>query len=194
MDELDAECIDAVSPSRAPLLRTSTHGYAFVQFKVNTLGVVHSIQAFLPLLRAGPKKQIVVIASEAGDPRHIRAAGLVDAAAYGMSKAASLTAVTKYALKLAPEGFTVVNLSPGLVDTSATATAPGEAPDPAVQDTLARVMAEFERKGLRALMQTPAQSVRLQLEAIDGLTKEQNGLVLSPTAKVSVPALAPKSE
>ena len=56
-------------------------------------------------------KQIIVIASEAGDPRHIHAAGLVDAAAYGMS--------TKYALKLAPEGFTVVNLSPGLVRTSA---------------------------------------------------------------------------
>ena len=44
--------------------------------------------------------------------------------------------------------------------------------------TLARVMAEFERKGLKALMQTPAQSVRLQLEAIYGLTKEQNGLIL----------------
>ena len=82
----------------------------------------------------------------------------------------------KYALKLALEGLTVVNLSPGLVD------------------TLALVMAEFERKGLKALMQTPAQSVRLQLEAIYGLTKEQNGLILSPTTKVPVPALAPKSE
>ena len=98
------------------------------------------------------------------------------------------------AFKLAPEGFTVMNLSPGLVDASATATAPEEAPDPAVQETLARVMAEFERKGLKALMQTPAQSVRLQLDAIYGLTKEQNGLILSPTTKVSVPALAPKSE
>ena len=39
-------------------------------------------------------------------------------------------------------------------------------------------MAEFEHKGLEALMQTPAQSVRLQLEAIYGLTKEQNGLIL----------------
>ena len=87
-----------------------------------------------------------------------------------------------------------MNLSPGLVDTSVTATAPEEAPDPAVQETLARVMAEFRRKDLKALMQTLAQSMRLQLEAIYGLTEEKNGLILSPTMKVSVPALAPKSE
>ena len=47
--------------------------------------------------------------------------------AYGMTKAASLVAATKWAVKLAPEGFTVITLSPGLVDTSDTLVdVPGE--------------------------------------------------------------------
>ena len=41
-------------------------------------------------------------------------------AAYGMTKAAALVATVKFAVNLAPEGFTVVTISPGLVDTSET--------------------------------------------------------------------------
>ncbi|KAI0753745.1 hypothetical protein C8Q74DRAFT_1306713 [Fomes fomentarius] len=40
--------------------------------------------------------------------------------AYHMTKAAALIATTKWALKLRDEGFVVVSLSPGLVDTTAT--------------------------------------------------------------------------
>ena len=159
-----------------------------MQFKANVLGVVHSIHAFYSLLRAGPTKQIVVIASEVGTASFIRAAGLAEGATYGMSKAASLLTVTKYALKLAPEGFTVVNLSPGLVDTSGTA-AVGEGPDPARHARMGLIVGHFASMGQKAVMQTPEQSVKLQLEAIDGLTKEQNGLMLSPTAEVCLPGM-----
>ena len=53
---------------------------------------------------------------------------------------------------------------------------------------------EFEKMGMPVKLMSTKEAVELQLGAIDALTKEQNGLILSPTAKVSVPALAPKSE
>ena len=47
-------------------------------------------------------------------------AGISDMSAYHMTKAAALIATTKWALKLRDEGFVVVSLSPGLVDTTGT--------------------------------------------------------------------------
>ncbi len=95
-----------------------------MQYKINTLGVIHGISAFLPLLRAGPTKKIVVLGSPAGDFRLTRAASIGDMAVYSVSKAGGLVAAMKYAVTLKSEGFCVVLLSPGLVDT--TATIPGE--------------------------------------------------------------------
>ena len=92
-----------------------------LQFRVNTLGPVHSITAFLPLLRASDKKTVVVIGSAAGNLTSIRALGIANVAAYGISKAAALIVTTKFALKLKDEGFVVVALEPGVVDTTGTA-------------------------------------------------------------------------
>ena len=46
---------------------------------------------------------------------------MADLCTYGMTKAAALIPTTKFALKLKDEGFVVVALDPGLVNTSATA-------------------------------------------------------------------------
>ena len=91
------------------------------QFKVNSLGTVHSITAFLPLLRASTTKKIVVIGSGAADPKANQTLGIANMAAYGMTKAAALIATTKFAIKLQNEGFVVITIAPGMVDTSATA-------------------------------------------------------------------------
>ena len=90
---------------------------------MNTLGVIHSIAAFLPLLRAStaPTKKIVVINTPGADTKFTRIAGAGDMAAYGITKAATLMATTKYAVKLQDEGFVVITIAPGMVDTSATA-------------------------------------------------------------------------
>ena len=40
-------------------------------------------------------------------------------AAYGMTKAAQHIAAVKWSVKLQQEGFTVITLSPGMVDTGA---------------------------------------------------------------------------
>ena len=50
-------------------------------------------------------------------------ANLTQSAAYSISKAAVNMVVAKYAAQLKPEGFVVLELSPGFVDASATAVA-----------------------------------------------------------------------
>ena len=91
------------------------------QYKVNSLGPIHGITAFLPLLRASNTKKIIVIGSGAADPTRILTLNMVNMVGYGMTKAAALIATTKFALKLKDEGFVVITLSPGVVDCSATA-------------------------------------------------------------------------
>ena len=73
--------------------------------------------AFLPLLRAGNTKRVVVIGTGGVVPGFIRGVGMDNMAAYGMSKAAQLIAAVKWSVKLQPEGFTVVTISPGMIDT-----------------------------------------------------------------------------
>ncbi len=90
------------------------------QYKINALGVIHSISAFLALLRAAPTRKIVVISTGEADPKFVKKSGTAHMSAYGMTKAAALIATTKYAVKLQDEGFVVVAVSPGLVDNSDT--------------------------------------------------------------------------
>lgn len=90
---------------------------------MNVLGTIHTIAAFLPLLRASesPTKKIVVVSTAGADPKTVHALGMANMVAYGATKAAQLIATTKWALKLKDDpGFIVVSLSPGLVDTSST--------------------------------------------------------------------------
>ncbi len=99
-----------------------------MQYKVNALGVIHSISAFLPLLRVSTAnlKKIVVIGTPGADHKAALAWGLGDMAAYGVTKAASIVVTTKWAIKLKDEGFVVVSLSPSVVDTSVTMELNGE--------------------------------------------------------------------
>ncbi|EED78262.1 predicted protein, partial [Postia placenta Mad-698-R] len=88
------------------------------QFRVNVLGIVHSINAFLPLLRKGGSKKILVMSSGAGDRELAWKARVATFSAYGTTKAAANMVMTKYAVLLESEGFTVFALSPGYVDTT----------------------------------------------------------------------------
>ena len=94
--------------------------------------MVHSIAAFLPLLRASraPLKKVVVISTGGADAATVRTARIAHMAAYQVTKAAALMAATKWALKLKGEGFIVVSLTPGLVDTSDTFGDHGECGSP----------------------------------------------------------------
>ncbi|KAI0646060.1 NAD-P-binding protein [Trametes meyenii] len=152
LDELDNDFIDA--------------------YKANALGVIHSISAFLPLLRAGAMKKIIVIGSEGGHPAFVTATNAAAVTAYGMTKAAAEIATLKWAIKLKDEGFVVITLSPGLVNTSGTSES---------MEELAGIFLTTE-KALSELgyeMQTPEQSVKAQLKIIGGLQPSDNGTFLS---------------
>ncbi|RDX43158.1 NAD(P)-binding protein [Lentinus brumalis] len=141
-------------------------------FKVNGLGVIHSIAAFLPLLRAGPTKKIVVISTAGADPKTVRASGFAGGPGYAVSKAAGLLATIKWALKLQDEGFVVVAVNPGLVDSSGTS---GE------YSACQPLPTFFKKTGVRLEPETPEQSVAAQLKLIDGLKPSDNGLFLEHT-------------
>ncbi|TFK84095.1 NAD-P-binding protein [Polyporus arcularius HHB13444] len=158
MDELDADFI--------------------VSYKINALGVIHSISAFLSLLRAAPTKKIVVISTAGADPTFVRKAGIANMSAYGMTKAAALIATTKYAVKLQDEGFIVVSMSPGLVDTTGTI---GEKGDPEMRTLILGAAEVFKKKGVSLGAETPEQSVSAQLKLVDGLKPSDNGLFLAHT-------------
>ncbi|KAI0742370.1 NAD-P-binding protein [Daedaleopsis nitida] len=158
MEELDADFIDA--------------------FKINALGVVHGISAFLPLLRASTAslKKIVVISTPTADYQTVLMAGKADMVAYSMTKSAGLMATTKWALKLKAERFVVVSLNPGMVDTTGTR---GESGDPADQATLRSIAEEYVNMGWPVVLETAAESVAHQLKVVDTLRPSDNGLLLN---------------
>ncbi|EIW57033.1 NAD-P-binding protein [Trametes versicolor FP-101664 SS1] len=151
MDALDADFIEA--------------------FKINALGVVHSVTAFLPLLRAAPTKKIIVISTHGAVPAVVYSADIADMCAYGTTKAAGALATAKWALQLKGEGFTVVSLTPGLVDTTDTIGPSGDAEGKEMLRKIAEGTTAF-------VLETPEQSVRAQLQVIDRLTPADNGAFL----------------
>ena len=166
------------------------------QFKVNALGVVHGVSAFLPLLRARPTKKIIVIGAAGADLKCIRSGGMADLVAYSMTKAAAHVAATKWALHLKDEGFVVITLSPGMVDTTETNVS-GESRIPCASPDESAILtwkkyctsdrpapgveldAVFKERGWVVKLQTMEESVVAQLKVIDNLKPEDNGLFLA---------------
>lgn len=96
------------------------------QFKLNAISVVHSTNAFLPLLKKGSAKKVITISSGAGDTELTLTAGLTTQPAYSVAKAAANMVVAKFAAELKSEGFVFLALSPGVVDVSATRVTPSQ--------------------------------------------------------------------
>ncbi|TFY55441.1 hypothetical protein EVJ58_g8246 [Rhodofomes roseus] len=144
------------------------------QFKVNVLGVVHTVNAFLPLLRRGTTKKIIIIGSEGGDCGLVWKMRLSNAAAYGTTKAAENMVATKYAAELESEGFTVVSVSPGMVDVSGTATSSVVSPEtmPTVTKIMNGIFAAFPK----AAMITPEESGRRLVSFFDSVGPAESGV------------------
>lgn len=82
--------------------------------EVNYLGVVHCLDALLPVMRARARGQILVTASVAGYR------GLPQAAPYGASKAALINLAESLQPEMARAGITLRLINPGFVDTPLT--------------------------------------------------------------------------
>ncbi len=88
-----------------------------IQYKTNTLGTIHVINAFLPLLRAGVTKNCIIIGSSLGSTRVAQRTGVIKYSGYSMSKAALNIAAVRYASRYKDEGVIFLSITPGLVKT-----------------------------------------------------------------------------
>ena len=176
--------------------RTST------QFKVNTLGAIHSIDAFLPLLRKSTLKKIAIISTSLGERDFVWKARLNEMAAYSVTKSAEHMVMAKYAASLDNEGFIVAAINPGGVDVSGTARAPRKCyfslpcvvlPGPRScyvatveeQASLTRVMEKIGKVllGHPGQPSTPEQAVKKVLSTIHLLKREDTATYRIATLK-----------
>ncbi|KLO19981.1 NAD(P)-binding protein [Schizopora paradoxa] len=143
-------------------------------FKINTVGVVHTINAFLPLLRGGSLKKVVTLSTGIADTDFTLGSEFSVGAPYSISKAAVNMAVVKYAVKYKSEGFTFLCISPGVVNT---ATKP---PTPEELKFFGEMIASFKKVTPtfeRPL--TPEESVKLMLAVVEKSTVKDTGAFIS---------------
>jgi len=138
-------------------------------FKTNVIGVIHTINAFLPLLRAGDMKKCILITSTLGSPRFTIDANFIFAPGYSMSKAAMNLAAAKYAAQYKAQGIVFLCITPGLVKTKEGTKEETEAFYDQQVKQIRSKYPEFEG----AI--TPEQSARDQLDLIHRVTIQQTG-------------------
>ena len=88
------------------------------QLRPNVIGVAQTINAFLPLVRKGKEKKVLVVSSVMGSPVYAMKTRAERAVGYAISKAALNMIVAKYALACKDDGIVIVAVSPGSVKTS----------------------------------------------------------------------------
>lgn len=131
-------------------------------FRVNAVGTVHVINAFLPLIKKGTAKKVVLISSGMADPALVNS-GIATASAYTISKAAANMVIYKYNAKYQKEGILFFALSPGVVATWA------EGDEPEVIQTLRK-----NAPGWPGPL-TPEQSATACFKVIHDFTAAENG-------------------
>ncbi|KIJ66420.1 hypothetical protein HYDPIDRAFT_174517 [Hydnomerulius pinastri MD-312] len=143
-------------------------------FSVNVVAVVHSINAFLPLLKNGTSKKVITISSGIGDLDGTLAMDFYSAGPYCISKAAVNMVNVKYASQYRSQGFVFLALSPGLVDTSTR-------PPTAEELEQFQAMVEKFRIGYPDFTGpiTPQTSVKMQLDVIGRVTVKDTGAFIS---------------
>ncbi|KAF8151829.1 hypothetical protein K438DRAFT_1910300 [Mycena galopus ATCC 62051] len=147
------------------------------KFKTNTIGAVHATNAFLPLLKNGTDKKVISITSALAD-LDVTLIGAVGEPSYAISKAALNMVVPKYAAQYKAEGFTFLAICPGMVITSML---PSNSCSLFTLDTVF-IPHHCSRNQCRWRNEddvTTEESVKMQLEVINGWTVEESGAFVS---------------
>ncbi|KAL9028868.1 MAG: hypothetical protein Q9196_002822 [Gyalolechia fulgens] len=103
-------------------------------FTTNVIGVIQTINVFVPLLRKGTEKKVLTLSTGMADVDLINQVELDVAAPYSISKAAVNVAVAKYNALYKKDGILFMAISPGYVDT-------GNHPDPSDEEAMKGMMA-----------------------------------------------------
>ncbi|TFK51902.1 NAD(P)-binding protein [Heliocybe sulcata] len=143
-------------------------------FNVNVIGVVNSINAFLPLLKKGSLKKVITLSTGIADLDFTLKSEFALSPAYCASKAALNMVIAKYAVEYKSDGIAFLAISPGVVITSE---AP---PTPEDLEVFKKLMVSFRKdypdwKGPI----TPEESITAMRKVIDGFTIEESGQFLS---------------
>ncbi|CAL1699759.1 unnamed protein product [Somion occarium] len=147
-------------------------------FKVNTLGVIKTINVFLPLLRNASQKclaKVITISAPAAEIDFNLKTGLSFWAPYAVSKAGVNMVTAKYAARFKDDNLVFLSLSPGPVNTL------GDAPKE-VQETAYGPLIEIFRSGYPEWdgeFLRPERSVSLMLDVISKITARDNGAFVS---------------
>ncbi|KAL5484929.1 hypothetical protein ACEPAI_7571 [Sanghuangporus weigelae] len=174
-EERNALNLDGYPEGREDLLEQDL----LKHFNTNVIGVIHTTNAFLPLLRSGSvnnNKKAITISSGLGDVPFTLATGNPVGAPYSISKAAVNLAVAKYAAEYKDQGIVFLAISPGLVSTK-------EWLDQPTEEELKKfeaMVASF-RKAYPDFTGpiSPEQSVKAVLGVVDRATIEDTGAFIS---------------
>jgi len=144
-------------------------------FEVNVIGVVHTINAFLPLVRAGTLKQVITVSSGVGDLDFTDATEFPYLAPYSISKAAVNMVVAKYAVQYKKEGLVFLAISPGLVNTQ---TKPPTPEQMKFFQTMAGFFGKVAPPDFKGMI-SPTESVEMMLKVFSGLSEKDSGAFIS---------------
>lgn len=143
-------------------------------FATNVLGPILTTNAFLPSLRKGELKKVITLNTGVSVPGLALTSGYPKLTSYAISKSALEMVNIKYAVALKEEGFSFLNISPGVVNTA-------QAPPPDDQmKEIVDMMASFKKRYPHWTgPMTPVESVKLMLGIIDNLTVQDSGKFVS---------------
>ena len=145
-------------------------------WSINVLGIVHTINNFLPLLRQGTKKTIINLNTGLADPKLSIDAEYERSASYGATKAAAQFISMKYSITLKPESFIVFSISPGVVTTQTEAPPAESWFTEGIQYMSTKFAALYpEWRGPI----TPQESVTMMTKVFDTLTPADTGKFVS---------------
>lgn len=173
--ELEGAPLDLLLSNASHMLHLSkqafgdaaTDEFAY-SFEVNAVGPLRLAQALFPNVRAGRLRKMMFMGSTAGSTGSLRPP--VALFAYCPAKAALHSMVRGLHLNLAPEGFTIGLLEPGVVDTQGFAEVAEGEPAPYGMD----VVVQFLREG-KLTMATPDEAVAALRGVIERMTPDTGG-------------------
>ncbi|TBU44677.1 short-chain dehydrogenases/reductase [Dichomitus squalens] len=147
----------------------------FNTFRTNVVGVVNTINTFLPLLRKSAIKKVITLSTGLADTDVIIRSRVTINPAYAVSKAAVNMVVAQFAGRLQEEDFTFIALAPRLVNTTTKPPTPEELA--AFQDTVQKFLKHSPQWDGVPL--TPEQSVTYMRQVIDKVGPKDSGAFLS---------------
>jgi len=88
-------------------------------FRTNVLGLINTIETFLPLVRLGSAKKIIAISTGMADINLIKDVGLDMGAPYAISKSGANIVMAKYHAMYEKEGILFMSVCPGAIKSEA---------------------------------------------------------------------------